>query len=352
MEIIMSDKKRWLFSLIFFLLGFIVLFLLLRLVLFLTGTNNWYALFTSFQPPLQSVGRMFNILANWSPLLLAISAVLFTFRAGFWNIGVEGQIMMGAISATYIVRLLQNESISAVYVISLAILVAGVGGAFWAFMSALLKTHSGIHELINGIGLNIIAVFIITYLVNGPWRKVGSLSAGISDMYLQKVWLPEISGYRFSLVALLIAFFLYVFVSFYLKRTRMGLRLYAFRLNPGAKYIHGTFTTRTIWQTFMVSGFLAGICGGIIVLGTYHQLSISGTAGIGYQAIMIALLANQHVIWAGLAGLLFSVINLNIVQVSMTYQLNTTFAGVIQSAWLLVTLFTISIRNAFLSPRK
>ena len=93
-----------------------------------------------------------NVLVAWVPLLLAASGVLVTFAAGLWNIGVEGQIVFGAVLTTWVLRLLQDTSLSPAVIIILAILAGMVGGALWAALAGVLKTFGGVNEIFGGLG--------------------------------------------------------------------------------------------------------------------------------------------------------------------------------------------------------
>ena len=114
-----------------------------------------------------------DVLVAWVPLLLAASGVLVTFAAGLWNIGVEGQIVMGAVLTTWVLRLLQDSSLPPALVIILAMLAGMVGGALWAVLAGVLKTFGGVNEIFGGLGLNYVAAALYLWLIFGPWKRPG-----------------------------------------------------------------------------------------------------------------------------------------------------------------------------------
>ncbi len=132
-------------------------------------------------PPLKAYGSILNgafgssnnivaVLITWSPLLLTTAGVLITFSAGLWNIGVEGQMTLGAIFATWMLRMLQDSSLPPALIIILGILWGMVGGALWASLAGALKTFGGVNEIFGGLGLNFVSTALTIYLVFGPWK--------------------------------------------------------------------------------------------------------------------------------------------------------------------------------------
>ncbi len=124
-----------------------------------------------------SVTRLADVLVVWGPLALVTAGLLVTFAAGLWNIGIEGQIVMGAIGVTGSLRLLQDAPLPAWAVLSVALAAGMMAGAAWAMLSGLLKTVGGVNEIFGGLGLNFIASALILWLIFGPWKRPGIGSA-------------------------------------------------------------------------------------------------------------------------------------------------------------------------------
>ena len=327
-------KKTFLFA-ISLLLSFILILVLIKLLLSSSyQLSGWLPILDLIRLPFSSANKFFDMISAWLPLILVLVSVLYTFRAGFWNIGVEGQIVMGAVFTTYIIRILQSTTTPPILVIVIGMVFGIIGGGLWAFISAILKTQSGLHEIVSGIGLNVLALAISNWLVLGPWKRFGAAgSLGGTDMFNQAFWLPEIGKLQFGYSVLLTGLIIYFGISFLLRSTRYGLHLAAFHLNPKAKYINASFTSQSIWRVFVFSGMLSGFTGTILVLGTYHRLIPSVASGMGYIAILISLMVNQQPIWAAVVAFIFSLTNINNSQLAMQYQLAPSIVGVFQAGW-------------------
>jgi general nucleoside transport system permease protein len=112
-----------------------------------------------------------DVFVAWVPLLLATAGLLITFSAGLWNIGIEGQITIGAVFTTGMMRMLMDTGMPPALIISLSILAGMVGGAIWAGLAGALKTFGGVNEIFGGLGLNFVATAITLYLIFGPWKR-------------------------------------------------------------------------------------------------------------------------------------------------------------------------------------
>ncbi len=334
----MPSIKKNLFFILSLGLSFFAIIIVIQGLFTVFDLSGWQPILELIRLPFSSTSKFLSVIKVWLPLMLVLASVLFAFQAGFWNIGVEGQIVMGAISATYLIRLLQTSTIAPVLVIITALIFGAIGGGLWAFISALLKTESGLHEIISGIGLNVFAFALSNWLVIGPWRRLGSGSLGGTDMINQVFWLPEIGSLPISYLVLILVLIIYFGISFLLRRTRFGLHLAAFHLNPNAKYINASFTSQRVWRTFLYAGLLSGLTGAMLVLATYHRLIPSITSGMGYTALLIALMVYQQPIWAVGVAFIFSMANINSSQLAMQYQLPSSIVGVFQAGWVLFML--------------
>ena len=111
--------------------------------------------------------KRLSVMAFWVPLLLASTGLLVTFRAGLWNIGIEGQIILGAIAASWVALKLEAP---APVLIAVEITLAMFAGALWAALAAVLKTRGRVHEIFGGLALNFLAIILTNYLISGPWQ--------------------------------------------------------------------------------------------------------------------------------------------------------------------------------------
>ncbi|HEX7555121.1 MAG TPA: hypothetical protein VF338_00750, partial [Leptolinea sp.] len=191
-----------------------------------------------------SVDSITNVIVVWIPLLLASVGALVTFTAGLWNIGIEGQITLGAIATTLVLRLLQQSDIPPVIIIILAVLAGFVGGALWAALAGALKTFGGVNEIFGGLGLNFVATAMTIWLIFGPWKRPGIGSMSGTEPFKDTLWLPTIEGLRLSWWSVIIGIAALIFVYVLLSNTHVGLKLKAVGKNRRAASIFGIPTSR------------------------------------------------------------------------------------------------------------
>ena len=231
-----------------------ILFQLAALVLALAFTT--LILLLAGAPPIQayqeiilgafgSLNSFSNVLVAWIPLLLATSGLLITFTAGLWNIGIEGQITLGAIFTTWALRLLQDSSLPPWLILALGIAAGMLGGALWASLAGALKTFGGVNEIFGGLGLNFVAVALTLWLIFGPWKRPGTGSMSGTEPFPNKLWLSTLPDLRLSPVALILGIVAIVIVYLLLRGTYFGLRLKAIGKNTRAAFLLGVPTRRT-----------------------------------------------------------------------------------------------------------
>jgi ABC-type uncharacterized transport system permease subunit len=238
--------------------------------------GSWYA-FTS------------ATLVRAIPLMLTGVAVAVAFRAGVLNIGAEGQLLAGAAAATAVA--LSLTGLPAPIVVMLALTGSAAGGAGWASIAAFLRARFAVLEVISTIMLNFVALYTVSYLVRGPLQEpthVYPQSSTISDA----LHLSRIVGAGRLHSGLLLALGVSLVAGWVLRRTAAGFRLIAAGESPSAATSAGGIdVVATTTLTFLVSGALAGLAGGVEVLGVTFALYENISPGYGYTAIAVALLA-------------------------------------------------------------
>ena len=241
-----------------------------------------------------------------TPLILAGLAVVISFRAGMFNIGVDGQLMIGALGATVTAFVLQGQ-VPAFAILLSSIVVGVLSGAFWGFIPGFLKARTGAHEVITTIMLNYIAAQVVFFALRSPTLRAPGSTAPVSKPMSNFVDIPLILDlpairldYSF-VVALLMA----GLVSFLLFRTTKGFEMRASGFNPTAARYAGMSAGGSMMLAMSLSGGLAGLAGSFMVIGTVGQLSLDLSGGIGFTAIALALLAGLRPSGVVLAALLF-----------------------------------------------
>lgn len=322
-----------------------VAFLISTLLLVAVGAPPFKAYAAIFKGALGSFNNLENLLISWSPLLLTTAGVVITFSAGLWNIGVEGQMTLGAIFTTGVLRLLQNSSLSPGLIISLGILAGIIGGALWAGLAGVLKTFGGVNEIFGGLGLNFVATALTIYLVFGPWKRPGVGSMSGTQPFDQALWLPTLPNTELSPWALGLSLLVIVLVFFLLRGTYFGLRLKAVGKNMKAAFLMGVPTWQYSIFAFLLCGAFVGLAGAIQVTSVYHRLLPNVAGGYGFLGLLVAMLINYQAIWAAPVAFFFIGLNTGSIQLQVLYKLDPSFAGVLQGFLVLMVLMGQGVRQ-------
>jgi simple sugar transport system permease protein len=292
-----------------------------------------------------SFKKFSDVLVTWVPLILVSAGLLVTFAAGLWNIGVEGQITLGAIGTTWALRGLQDSSLPPWLILLLAILAGMAGGALWASLAGALKTFGGVNEIFGGLGLNFVATALTIYLIFGAWKRPGVASMSGTEPFPEALRLYLFPDLRLSPWALVIAIAAIVVIYFLLQGTYFGLRLKAVGRNYRAAYLLGVPTWQYMMLSFVICGALAGIAGAMQVTGVYYRLIPSISSGYGYLGLMVAMLVNYQAIWAAPIALFFAALNIGSIQLPIVLKLDSSLAGVLQGMLVLFVVIMEGIRR-------
>ncbi|MCE7860333.1 MAG: ABC transporter permease [Chloroflexi bacterium CFX2] len=288
-----------------------------------------------------------EVLVAFVPLLLVTAGLLVTFSSGLWNIGVEGQVVLGAIATTWVYRLLLESSLPPAVIIALAILGGMVGGAIWAALAGILKVFGGVNEIFGGLGLNFVSTALTIYLIFGPWKRPGVASMSGTVPFPDEFSLPLLANLRISPWALVIAFVGIVVIYFLLQGTYFGLRLKAVGKNFRAAYLLGIPTWQFAMYSFLICGALAGAAGAVQVAAVYHRLIPSISSGYGYLGLMVAMLINYQALWAVPVALFFAALNIGSIQLPIVMKLDSSLSGVLQGVLVLFVLLAAGVRQKF-----
>ncbi|MCL4269222.1 MAG: ABC transporter permease [Anaerolineales bacterium] len=294
-----------------------------------------------------SMRKFAEVLVSFVPLLLVTAGLLITFSAGLWNIGVEGQIVLGAIGTTWAMRQFVDSSLSPVIIIFLSILAGMLFGAVWASFAGMLKTFGGVNEIFGGLGLNFVSTALTLYLIFGPWKREGVASMSGTEPFPDAFSLPQLPDLRISPWALGIALVAVVVVYFILNGTYFGLRIKAVGKNIRAAYLLGIPTWQYSLYSFLICGALAGLAGAMQVTAVYHRLIPSISSGYGYLGLMVAMLINYQAIWAVPIALFFAALNIGSIQLPIVMKLDSSLSGVLQGVLVLFVLMVEGARQKF-----
>ena len=244
------------------------------------------------------IGVLSDTLVKATPLILIGLGLALAFRMRLWNIGAEGQFLLGAWGASAVVLWpILPPGTPAIVVIPAMMLAGATAGAIWAIVPGILKARLGVNEIITTLMLNYVALAWVQFWVFGPWSEGGFQQTA---PFVKEAWLPRLTdfsdqvpvlagltthlGLAFGLIAAAI-------MSVVISRTRWGYEIRLIGDNPRAARYAGINTTRYVIVVFAISGVLAGLAGMSEVSGVVHRLQDRISPGYGFTAIIIAYLA-------------------------------------------------------------
>ena len=286
------------------LLALAITVLLGVLLFVLLGKDPVRGLQVFFWEPVKSAYALGELGVKATPLLLIALGLAVCFRSNVWNIGAEGQFVIGAVAAGG-VALLAGPGTGR-WVVA-AILLAGVlGGMLWAGVTALLRDRFNAGEILVSLMLVYVAVQVLGYLVYGPWKDPAGYNFPQTRTFDAATQVPRLmAGSRVNLGALLAlagAALLWV----YLFRTRGGFAQQVGGLAPAAARYAGFSSRRALWTALLVSGATAGLAGALEVAGPIGQLTPYVPAGYGFAAIIVAFVGRLHPLGMVLSAVLMS----------------------------------------------
>jgi simple sugar transport system permease protein len=307
------------------------------LILLIAGAQPFSAYYQLVRGAFGSWNKIAHVVKAWIPLTLCGCGLLFTFRIGLWNIGVEGQVMLGAVLTTALLRAGIESHATVVYLV-LSMLAGVAGGAIWAMIAGFLKTKGGVNEIFAGLGLNFVAQGIILWLIFGPWRRPGVASMSGTETFPVTLWLPHLTSIRLSPAALLIVILSLILTGLLLRYTRIGLNLKAIGNNRDAAYLFGLKPGPYMILAMSLAGGLAGLAGSLQVSGVYHRLLPAISSNYGYLALLVVMLSDYRIWLVPLVAFFFACLNVGSIQLPMMLQVDSSLSGVIQGALVLAVL--------------
>lgn len=302
------------------------------------------------QPPLKAFHAFFiepindwygfgELLIKASPLALIALGLAVGFRANIWNIGAEGQLMMGAVAAGGVGLWLQ-ASTSAWILLPLMFIAGALGGMLWASIPALLRTRFNTSEILVSLMLVYVASLILSWLIHGPWRDPDGYGFPQSKMFEKGALLPILiegtrvhAGILITLVALAGAgvFFRWSLIAFQMRVAGLA---------PRAALYAGFKQKKMVWFGLLAGGAAAGLAGTAEVAGPIGQLLIPISPGYGFAAIIVAFVGRLHPIGIALASLLMALLYLGGESAQMQLGLPAAVSGVFQGMLLFFLLAT------------
>lgn len=286
------------------LLALVVTVLIGVLLFVALGKDPVAGLRVFFWDPIKSPYALGELTVKATPLLLIALGLAVCFRSNVWNIGAEGQYVLGAIAASGVALMAEKGGSSWIV---LPILLAGVlGGMFWAGITAWLRDRFNANEILVSLMLVYVAVMLLSFIVSGPWKDPQGYNFPQSRTFDAATRIPRLfAGSRVS-IGIFIALAGVACVWVFLFRTRAGFAQQVGGLAPAAARYAGFSSRRALWAALLVSGGMAGLAGALEVAGPIGQLTPYVPAGYGFAAIIVAYVGRLHPVGMVLSAVLMS----------------------------------------------
>ena len=304
-------------------------------ILVAVGASPWEAYRNILSGALESPQKIADVVAASVLLTLCGVGMSITFTAGQWNVGVEGQIVLGAIFATWVAR---NVLWPQVPVLTLMIIAGMLGGALWGTLAGLLKVYGKVHEIFGGLGLNYVAQGLAIWLIFNPWKPADGATMSGTDPFPDPAWMPRLGNLRVAPLAVILALIATGVVYFLLRGTRWGLELKAMGKNFRSAFLLGVPSTPRLLTAFASCGALAGLAGAIRCSARYGRMLPDISGGQGYLSLLVALLAGYRPQWVPLIALFFAAVGVGSPRLELNMQLDSSLGGVLRASVVLAVM--------------
>ncbi|MET0497607.1 MAG: ABC transporter permease [Steroidobacteraceae bacterium] len=297
-----------------------------------------------FIEPLSNAYGLGELLLKATPLLLCAVGLTIGFRANVWNIGAEGQFVIGAIAGGGVALFASGLG---VFALPAMLLAGAAGGMAWAGIAAWLRTRFNTSEILVTLMLVYIAKLGLSYLVHGPWRDPAGFNFPQSQAFDENEILPLLwEGARVN-IAFIMALALAVLGAIFVSKSFAGFRMRVAGLAPAAAAYAGYSDKRNIWLALLISGGCAGLAGICEVAGPIGLLSPDISPGYGFAAIIVAFVGRLHPLGVVLSSLLMSALYLGGESAQIELQLPSSVTGLFQG----ILLFYLLAADLFITFR-
>ena len=309
----------------------------------LTGQNPLAVYKTMFDGAFGTQRKMWILGQNLAILLVVSLAVTPAFKMRFWNVGGEGQILIGGL-ATAACMILLGDKMPNWALILLMIFASVAAGALWGAIPAICKAKWNTNETLFTLMMNYVATQLVAYYVILWEVPKGAGKIGIINQATQAGWLPQIGTYKY-LLNILVALVLTVMMYFYLTRSKQGYEIAVVgESERTARYV-GIPVGKVIVRTMMISGGICGLAGLLLVGGTAHTITTSIAGGRGFTAVMVAWLAKFNPFSMIFTSFLLVFLDRGAQEISTIYALNHSFSDILSG----IILFFIIGSEFFIS---
>lgn len=300
------------------------------IILVLLGKEPLNGLYVFFVDPLTQAWSLEEILVKATPLALIAAGLAICFTANTWNIGAEGQFIIGAVFGAAMPVLLPD--LQGPYVLPIMLLMGFSGGMLFGLIPAHFKVRFGANEILTSLMLVYVAELFLDYLVRGPWRDPAGLNFPETVDFHEWALMPVIGADRLN-IGLIIAIVIAFILLFYVSRTFGGFGIKLAGTAPRAAKFAGFSRDKTTYFVLALSGGLAGLAGIIEVAGPIGQLHPQISPGYGFTAIIVAFLGRLNPVGALIAAFVLSITYIGAenaqIFLKITNKVTSVFQGVL-----------------------
>ena len=293
---------RWYHEWLAVLVALILTLLTVSVLLAAIGLDPLSSLHRIFIKPLNSVYGISELLAKATPLITIGVALALGFRAGVWNIGAEGQLVMGGLCGGAVA--LAFWGVDGFWVMPLVLLGGTVGGLFWGAIPAFLKVRFNANEILVSLMLTYVAILLLSVMVHGPLRDPDGFNFPESRLFHDAATLPKLLSAGRGHLGFVFAIAFAIVGTWVVKRWHLGFEMRVTGLSASAAKFAGYSRDRTVWMALLMGGAISGFAGVVEVTGNIGQLVPTISPSYGFTAIIVAFLARLHPLAVIPAGLL------------------------------------------------
>lgn len=297
------------------------------LTMVLTGENPISVYVTMFEGAFGSTRKFWKLMQSLAMLLCVSLALTPAFKMRFWNIGGEGQVLIGGLATTACMILLGDKVPNGLLIL-IMVIASVLAGAIWALIPAIFKAKFNTNETLFTLMMNYVGIQLVSYFCMYWENPKGAGKIGIINRATEAGWFPTIGGQNYLLNIIIVAI-ITVAMYIYLKYSKHGYEIAVVGESENtARYI-GINVNKVILRTMALSGAVCGIAGLLLVGGTDHTISTSTADGRGFTAIMVSWLGKFNPIYMIFTSLLLVFLDAGADQISMIFGLNQSFSEII-----------------------
>ncbi len=263
-------------------------------------------------------------------MILLIVAVGLTpaFKMRFWNIGAEGQILMGG-CACAAVMIYGGDKMAGWLLIIVMVIVSCLAGMIWGLIPAFFKAKLNTNETLFTLMLNYIAIQFVTFCIVYWENPAGSNTVGLINSASKKGWLPQIGGRQAYVLIVIIVLAVTAFMAFYMAKSKQGYEISVVGASQNTARYAGISVKKVILRTMAISGAICGLAGFLLVSGSSHTISTGTAGGRGFTAIIIAWMAHFNAVFMFIVSLLIAFLQQGAIQIASQFGLNDNASDVI-----------------------